>query len=188
MTPEIPSGFAIITTNGREAAPRPRAREDAPISTEAGSRALSAGTSRYTPQGKGKFPCHLSRSFTNDSTRPYTKPDNKGKTSSRKAARRVVDKPGAVDEVYAREQILERAKYLTKREESPSSESDVDIMYSYDAPAGPIAGECVLNSALDQAVERFENNEFEKIIKEFEIVEDEVESTIDVDDGFELIG
>lgn len=49
---------------------------------------------------------------------------------------------------------------------------DADIAYSYDAPRGPSHGSQILNYALDQAVERFETKETEKLVKsEYEVLD-----------------
>lgn len=48
---------------------------------------------------------------------------------------------------------------------------DADITYSFDAPKGPTHGSTVLSTALAKAVERFENNETEKLVKnEYEVL------------------
>jgi len=43
---------------------------------------------------------------------------------------------------------------------------DAEITYSFDAPRGPSHGSQILATALDQAVERFETRQTEKLIKE----------------------
>ncbi|EER28553.1 hypothetical protein CPC735_064260 [Coccidioides posadasii C735 delta SOWgp] len=60
---------------------------------------------------------------------------------------------------------------------SPSSPAgDVDVFYSFDARTGPRAGEHLLSVALERAVERFETKETEKLVREYDFV-DEREST-----------
>ena len=69
---------------------------------------------------------------------------------------------------------------------------EVDIMYSYDAAHGPGKGSDVLSHAINQAVLRYENKETEKLVKEYDLVEDVKDNNqdyaIDTDeDGFEMI-
>ena len=49
---------------------------------------------------------------------------------------------------------------------TPSPLADVDITYSYDAPRGPTQGSQILNVALAQAVEKFEERETVKLVKD----------------------
>ncbi|RJE16584.1 hypothetical protein PHISCL_11079 [Aspergillus sclerotialis] len=45
-------------------------------------------------------------------------------------------------------------------------------MYSYDAPSGPRNGTDILSHAINQAVQRFENSETEKLVsKEYDVVD-----------------
>lgn len=50
-------------------------------------------------------------------------------------------------------------------EPSAAPEPDADVTYSYDAERGPSHGSQVLGYALEQAVERFETKETEKLVK-----------------------
>ncbi|KAF2396194.1 hypothetical protein EJ06DRAFT_534328 [Trichodelitschia bisporula] len=53
----------------------------------------------------------------------------------------------------------------------PSAAPDVDIVYSFDK-AGPSHGSQILTLALERAVERFEDNQTDKIVKEeYEILD-----------------
>ena len=73
-------------------------------------------------------------------------------------------------------------------EESAAEEPDAGIMYSYDAVRGPAGGSQVLDSAIAQAVERFENRQTEKLVKEYEFVDGEDGYAADTDeDDFEII-
>jgi hypothetical protein len=49
---------------------------------------------------------------------------------------------------------------------------DVDVMYSFDAYSGPARGSDVLSQAINKAVQRYENKETEKLVKEYDLVED----------------
>jgi hypothetical protein len=56
-------------------------------------------------------------------------------------------------------------------ESSVAPEPDADITYSFDEPKGPTHGSTVLSTALAKAVERFENTETEKLVKnEYEVL------------------
>jgi hypothetical protein len=56
-------------------------------------------------------------------------------------------------------------------ESSVAPEPDAEITYSFDAPKGPTHGSTVLSTALAKAVERFENNETEMLVKnEYEVL------------------
>lgn len=56
-------------------------------------------------------------------------------------------------------------------ESSVAPEPDADVTYSFDAPKGPTHGSTVLSTALAKAVERFESNETEKLVKnEYEVL------------------
>lgn len=60
---------------------------------------------------------------------------------------------------------------------SPSPPPDVGIMYSFDAPRGPSHGSEILNVALAKAVEKFEEREMDKLVKdEYDIIDSEGES------------
>jgi hypothetical protein len=57
-------------------------------------------------------------------------------------------------------------------EASAAPEPDADITYSYDATHGPTHGSQILNTALSQAVERFENKVTDKLVKdEYEVLD-----------------
>lgn len=63
-------------------------------------------------------------------------------------------------------------------EASAAPVPDADITYSYDASHGPGHGSQILNTALNHAVERFENKVTDKLVKdEYEVL-----------DGAEVIG
>ena len=67
---------------------------------------------------------------------------------------------------------------------------DAEVMYSFDAKRGPSHGSDILGRAVTQAVERYENKQVEKLIKEYEVIEDSSDAghEADVDeDGFEVI-
>ena len=54
---------------------------------------------------------------------------------------------------------------------------DAEIAYSYDAERGPSQGSQILNSALDQAIKRFETKETDKLIKnEYEVLQLDAEA------------
>ncbi|KAL6702769.1 hypothetical protein ACN47E_000953 [Coniothyrium glycines] len=61
--------------------------------------------------------------------------------------------------------------------EHPSAAPDAEVAYSFDAFRGPSHGSQILNHALEQAIERFETKETDKLIKtEYEVLD------IDADD------
>jgi hypothetical protein len=67
---------------------------------------------------------------------------------------------------------------------------DAEVMYSFDAKCGPTHGSHILGAALSQAVERFENKQTERLVKEYDLVEDVTDTgnEADVDeDGFEIV-
>lgn len=60
---------------------------------------------------------------------------------------------------------------------SPDPAPDAEIMYSFDAPRGPSHGSEILNVALAKAVQRFEEKETARIVKdEYDIIDSEGES------------
>jgi hypothetical protein len=62
-------------------------------------------------------------------------------------------------------------------EDHPSPAADAGIMYSFDATRGPSHGSQILNAALAKAVEKFEERETVKLVKdEYEVLDDEGES------------
>lgn len=79
-----------------------------------------------------------------------------------------------------------------------ASSGDEGITYSFDAPTGPRQGDHLLSEALTQAVQRFEGQQTDKLIKaEYEIVQTEAEAArkarrlkedviLEVD-GFEIV-
>lgn len=50
--------------------------------------------------------------------------------------------------------------------DSPSPPADADITYSFDASRGPTQGSQIFNVALKQAVEKFEERETVKLVKD----------------------
>lgn len=64
-----------------------------------------------------------------------------------------------------------------------------EILYSFDAHAGPNSGSDVLSNAVMQAVKRYENKETEKLVKaEYDLVDGkEAEDADDEEDDFEVI-
>jgi hypothetical protein len=56
-------------------------------------------------------------------------------------------------------------------EPTAAPEPDAEITYSFDADKGPTHGSTVLSTALAKAVERFENNQTDKLVKdEYEVL------------------
>ena len=67
---------------------------------------------------------------------------------------------------------------------------DAEVMYSFDAKRGPTHGSDILGAALNQAVERFENKQTEKLVQEYDVIDDVVDTGNDADvdeDGFEIV-
>lgn len=59
----------------------------------------------------------------------------------------------------------------------PSTAPDAEIAYSFDATRGPSHGSQILNRALEQAIERFETKETDKLIKnEYEVLDIDAEA------------
>lgn len=80
------------------------------------------------------------------------------------------------------------------KEASAAPVPDADVAYSFDARRGPSHGSEILSMAISKAVERFENKETEKLVKdEYEVVarEKEVETRnagyVADEDDFELV-
>lgn len=68
--------------------------------------------------------------------------------------------------------------------------TDADFMYNYDAPSGPKGGNAILSFAVTQAVQRFENNETEKLInREYDVIDETKEgyAADEDDDNFEMV-
>ncbi|EEP82163.1 predicted protein [Uncinocarpus reesii 1704] len=66
----------------------------------------------------------------------------------------------------------------------------IDVFYSFDARSGPRAGEHILSAALNKAVERFEIKETEKLVREYELIDDRESAEsgyIADDDDYEFI-
>ncbi len=62
-------------------------------------------------------------------------------------------------------------------DDMPSPPADAGVMYSFDASRSPSHGSQILNVALAKAVERFEEKETVKLVKnEYEILDSEGES------------
>ncbi|KAK3673001.1 hypothetical protein LTR78_007112 [Recurvomyces mirabilis] len=62
-------------------------------------------------------------------------------------------------------------------DDTPSPAVDPAVMYSFDAARGPSQGSQILNTALANAVAKFEDRETVKLVKnEYEILDDEGES------------
>lgn len=61
--------------------------------------------------------------------------------------------------------------------DTPSPPADAGVMYSFDAVRGPSEGSQILNVALAKAVEKFEEKETVKLVKnEYEVLDSEGES------------
>jgi len=58
------------------------------------------------------------------------------------------------------------------RDASAAPVPDADVLYSFDAPSGPGRGADILSHAINKAVQRYENKETEKLVKEYDLVED----------------
>lgn len=62
-------------------------------------------------------------------------------------------------------------------DDTPSPPADADITYSYDASHGPTQGSQIFNVALAKAVEKFEERETVKLVKdEYDVLDAEGES------------
>ena len=65
-------------------------------------------------------------------------------------------------------------------DETPSPPADAGVMYSFDANRGPSQGSQILNVALAKAVEKFEERETVKLVKnEWEVLDEEGETVPD---------
>jgi hypothetical protein len=64
-------------------------------------------------------------------------------------------------------------------EGTPSPPADAGVMYSFDASRGPSHGSQILNSALAKAVEKFEDKETVRLVRnEYEIVDGDGETPV----------
>ena len=64
-------------------------------------------------------------------------------------------------------------------EGTPSTAPDAGVMYSFDAARGPSQGSQIFNTALAKAVEKFEEKETVKLVKdEYDILDSEGESVV----------
>ena len=74
---------------------------------------------------------------------------------------------------------------------APEPDADAGYTYSYDAPRGPGRGSQILGIALAKAVEKFETNATEKLVKEeYEVVgneKEDIHTGYAADDDFELV-
>jgi len=60
---------------------------------------------------------------------------------------------------------------------APAPDADAEIAYSFDAPRGPSHGSQILGPLLDQAVERFEVRQTDKLIRdEYEVLDADAEA------------
>jgi hypothetical protein len=100
--------------------------------------------------------------------------------SAKKIARREVDDIiGPSDSSAGEDEITEA---------SAAPELDAEITYSYDAKKGPGGGSQILSVAVSEAIERYENKETEKIVKQYEFIDNRDGYVADADDdGFEII-
>jgi len=83
--------------------------------------------------------------------------------------------PGAMKTRTAMNKDMAHAGYDSSTDEEvehPSIAPDAEIAYSFDAARGPSHGSQILGHALDQAIQRFETKETDKLIKnEYEVLE-----------------
>ena len=77
------------------------------------------------------------------------------------------------------------------KDASAAPEPDIGYTYSYDAPRGPGRGSQILGIALAKAIEKFETNATEKLVKEeYEVVgneKEDIHTGYAADDDFELV-
>ena len=60
---------------------------------------------------------------------------------------------------------------------APPSPHDIGVMYSFDAPRGPTHGSQILNGALSKALQKFEEKETARLVKnEYDVIDSEGES------------
>jgi len=119
------------------------------------------------------------------------KSNSQAATLARKAFRNeVVD---ALDGPLANVSDTSSEEEDVKDASAAPTPGDEDFMYSYDAVSGPSSGSNILTYAITQAIQRFENNETEKLVnKEYDMVEDSDRKecaegyTADVDDEFDF--
>lgn len=70
------------------------------------------------------------------------------------------------------------ASSSSDQEVTPSPPADAGITYSFDAAKGPTQGSQILNVALAKAIDRFEEKETVKLVKnEYEVVDSDGEVT-----------
>ena len=77
----------------------------------------------------------------------------------------------------AEERDLASASSGSESDNDCATPADLGVMYSFDAPKGPTEGSQILNVALAKAVQKFEEKETVKLVKdEYEILDSEGES------------
>ncbi|KXL51169.1 hypothetical protein M433DRAFT_60780 [Acidomyces richmondensis BFW] len=83
-----------------------------------------------------------------------------------------------VSHSYSRTAISDdSSNSASDHEDVPSPPACYSIMYSFDATQGPSQGSQILNAALAKAVEKFEERETVKLVKEeYEVLNDDGES------------
>lgn len=69
------------------------------------------------------------------------------------------------------------ASDFSSADDTPSPPADADVTYSFDAARGPTQGSQIFNVALAKAVERFEERETVKLVKdEYDVLDTDGES------------
>jgi hypothetical protein len=135
----------------------------------------------------------------NPQTCPHTRPVQSVKKATTKALRRMNYRTRPKLASVQVDDGDERFDHATDNSNSSDDDvkdanaapipTDAEYMYSYDAPTGPSAGQTVLSTALNQAVQRFENIETEKLVtREYDVIDEQKEGyTADEEDDFEFI-
>lgn len=78
----------------------------------------------------------------------------------------------------------------SSRGDSAATVPDAEIMYSFDAKHGPSRGNDILGAAVTKAIQRFENQQTERLVQEYDVIDALVDAGNEADideDGFEIV-
>ena len=100
--------------------------------------------------------------------------ETKGAVAALQSGNKVTRKQDALEGTAISD---ESSNSASDNDDVPSPPADAGVMYSFDAKRAPSHGSQILNVALAKAVEKFEERETVKLVKdEYEVLDDEGES------------